>query len=89
MITCREIAELLIDFISGDLPAEHRERIERHLRCCPPCVAYVQSYQLTIKLTRQLPCEPLPPELDRRLRAVLEEIRGEDPADGGEGCGMK
>jgi anti-sigma factor RsiW len=75
MITCKELCALLIDFVSGDLPVEHRERIEQHLRKCPPCVAYFESYQMTIKLTRKLPCTPPPPQLIERLRAALEEIK--------------
>ncbi len=79
-MTCRELVELLIDFVSDDLPAEHRERLEQHLRRCPPCEAYLASYRMTIRLTRQLPCEPLPPELEARLRSALKEFReGESP----------
>jgi hypothetical protein len=79
-VTCRELVELLIDFVSDDLPAEHRERLEQHLRRCPPCEAYLASYRMTIRLTRQLPCEPLPPELEARLRAALKEFRqGDSP----------
>jgi anti-sigma factor RsiW len=74
-MTCRELVELLIDFVSDELPAEHRQRVEQHLRRCPPCVAYLDSYQVTIRLTKQLPCEPLPPELEARLRAVLQDLR--------------
>jgi anti-sigma factor RsiW len=78
MISCRELAEFLIDFVSDELPAEHRDHIEQHLKLCPPCVAYLESYRMTIRLTRRLPCAPLPPELEKRLRAVLEELRRED-----------
>lgn len=77
MITCRELVELLIDFVSGELPPEHRARVEQHLSRCPPCVNYVETYRLTIRLTRQLPREEeLPAELKRRLQAALAEIRG-------------
>ncbi len=31
MMTCRELAELLIDFVSGELAPEHQERVEQHL----------------------------------------------------------
>jgi anti-sigma factor RsiW len=85
MITCRELAELLIDFVSGELPPEHRAHIERHLKGCPPCVAYVETYQITIQLTRRLPCAPLPPELEKRLRAVLEEMCRQKPPGKGNG----
>ena len=62
MITCRELVELLIDFVSDELPEGHRARVEQHLAHCPPCVAYLESYQLTIKMTRRLPATPLPEE---------------------------
>jgi len=74
-MTCKELCELLIDFVSGDLPPEHRQRIEQHLKLCPPCVAYFESYQTTIKLTRKLPCTPLPAQLIERLRAAAQEIK--------------
>lgn len=77
MITCRDLAELLLDFLDGSLPPEHRQRIEQHLQRCPPCVVYLETYRITIKLTRKLPCQPLPAELANRLRAALTEIRGE------------
>jgi anti-sigma factor RsiW len=76
-MTCRELVELLIDFVSDELPEENRQRIEQHLSRCPPCEAYLASYRTTIRLTRQLPCEPIPPELKARLIAALTEIRQE------------
>lgn len=82
MITCRELAELLIDFLADELPPEHKERIESHLRCCPPCVTYVETYQLTIQLTRRLPSAPLPPELEARLRQALESLRRQGDPEG-------
>jgi anti-sigma factor RsiW len=72
MITCRQLAELLIDFLSGDLPPESRDRIEKHLGDCPPCVVYLETYRLTIQLTRKLPCAPLPSACEQKLRAILE-----------------
>ncbi len=77
MITCRQLAELLIDFVSGDLPPDQRDRLEKHLRLCPPCVTYLETYQITIKLTRQLPCVPPPPQLIEKLRAALAEQKKE------------
>jgi anti-sigma factor RsiW len=73
MITCRELAELLFDFIAGQLPREHREYVEQHLGLCPSCVAYLEGYRLTVQMTHQLPRPPLPPDLARQLLALLEE----------------
>jgi anti-sigma factor RsiW len=85
-ITCREMVELLIDFVTGELPPEHHRRIEQHLQCCPPCVTYVETYRLTIQLTRRLPCQPMPPALVEKLRKALAEIRADRPPEGGP-CG--
>ena len=79
MMSCRELAELLLDYVAGDLPPEHRERIDRHLRLCPPCVVFIETYQCTIRLTRRLPQAPVPPELMRRLCQAAEEIRRQQP----------
>jgi anti-sigma factor RsiW len=76
-MTCKELCALLIDLVSGDLPPEHRQLVEEHLKRCPPCVAYFESYQLTINLTRKLPCTPLPAQLIERLRAAAREIKAE------------
>ncbi len=73
MMNCREFADLLLDFLSEELSPEQFQRANDHLALCPPCVAYVETYQLTIKLTKQLPCDPLPPTCEQRLRAAVEE----------------
>jgi anti-sigma factor RsiW len=84
MMTCCELAELLLDYVNGELPPEQCERICMHMQLCPPCVTYVETYCLTIRLTRRLPCSPLPPQLAQRLEVVLAEIKGKEGGPGGE-----
>jgi anti-sigma factor RsiW len=71
MITCREFVDLLCDYLSGDLAPARRADVERHLRECPPCVAYAETYRITIHLARRLPCPPPPPEVLERLRGAV------------------
>jgi hypothetical protein len=70
MITCRELLELLIDLDSDGLAPDRRDHAEQHLRDCPSCFAYVESYRSTIRLARQLPLRPLPIRLEERLRKM-------------------
>ena len=77
-MTCRELVNLLLDFVGGDLPPEVRARVEEHLCKCPPCVVYLETYEVTVRLTRQLPCPPLPDDVARRLKAALAE-KGNEP----------
>lgn len=46
---CRELAEFLMDYVSGDLPAERREHFEFHLSKCRNCHEYLAQYEMTIK----------------------------------------
>ena len=71
-MTCRELAERLLDFLAGELEADLCSHIRAHLDDCPHCVTYVETYQITVKLTRQLPASPPPPELLRRLEEALK-----------------
>ena len=72
MITCREFAEALYDFVSDELPPGERSDAEEHLVRCPPCVALLESYQVTIRLARQLPPAPMPSHLLSRLQAACQ-----------------
>jgi len=52
-MTCRELADFLMDYLEGGLPAVMRTAFEQHLALCPNCVAYVKTYQTTIELGRR------------------------------------
>ncbi len=67
-MTCRELVDMLLDYLDGELPPGEAERIRAHLTECPPCVCYVQTYELTIRITRLLPSAPPPAKLLERLR---------------------
>jgi hypothetical protein len=68
---CRQIAELLGDYIDGSLPSHLRELIDFHIDGCQPCVAFMNTYRSTITVTRSLAGTPIPPELKSRLLSVL------------------
>jgi hypothetical protein len=72
-VNCRDLADLLIDYLADELPPEQVAQIRMHLDFCPPCVCYIETYQLTNKLTRKLPPVAPPTALLDRLRAALEQ----------------
>jgi anti-sigma factor RsiW len=71
MITCRELTDLLFDFVADDLPPHRRDAIAQHLQECSPCFAYWESYRITIHLARRLPCPPPPADVLERLQGAL------------------
>ena len=52
-MTCREFADFMADYLSGDLSPETRAQFERHPNVCPNCVAYLSNYRDTVALGRQ------------------------------------
>ena len=71
MNTCRELIDFLADYLSGELPAAERTEFERHLAMCPPCVAYLKSYEQTIRLGKRACAgtDEKPPE--ELIKAIL------------------
>jgi hypothetical protein len=77
-LECRQIAELLTDYVEERLPQATRDLIDWHIDGCAPCVAFLNTFRSTVRALRQLPdSPPVPRELRHRLLAVL---RGRDSA---------
>ena len=70
-IECRQIAELLGDYLEGSLPTHLRDLIDFHIDGCAPCVAFMNTYRGTVDATRGLPDVKIPSELRARLVKVL------------------
>jgi anti-sigma factor RsiW len=78
-VTCQEVAEFLMDYLNGELAQTQREVFEEHLGICPDCVAYLRSYELTIKAAKSA-CVPVqgpdskevPEDLIRAILAARE-----------------
>ncbi len=71
-MTCREVYDFLMDYLDGELAPPQAAEFERHLKLCPPCVAYLESYRKTIELERSC-CSP--PEADAAGQVPEELIR--------------
>jgi anti-sigma factor RsiW len=78
-ITCRDFAEFLDRYLGRDLPDSQRFDFEAHMAVCPHCVAYLQTYEETIRATRAAFTDPenaVPSEVPEDLvRAVLSAAR--------------
>jgi len=74
-VTCRELTEFLDDYLSGVLPEEERQAFNHHLAQCPSCVAYMKTYETSVRLGKAVlgrSEEPLPGDLPEDLvRAIL------------------
>ena len=53
-LVCREVVELVTEYLGGTLPAPDRERFDQHLATCPPCTAYLAQVRTTLALAAEL-----------------------------------
>jgi anti-sigma factor RsiW len=53
-LTCRELTEVLTDYLEGVMAPEDRERFDAHLALCEGCVNYVAQMRQTIRVARRL-----------------------------------
>lgn len=71
-MTCRELVDLLVDYIGNELHVDTMKTVEVHLSSCKDCVILTETYRHTIRLARALPkCEKLPDAFEERLRTLL------------------
>lgn len=72
-LTCREVIDLLTDYVENALPAQERRRVEAHLAICDGCTTYLEQVRETIRLTGTLTEEQIPDEEKRRLLAAFRD----------------
>ena len=53
-MTCKELVELVTDYLEGVLPDDVRMRFEDHLSGCDGCTNYLEQMRQTIRLTGQV-----------------------------------
>ena len=49
-MTCRELADFLMDYLEGGLSDSVRGNFERHLAACPNCRRYLATYRFATAL---------------------------------------
>ncbi len=86
-LVCRQVVELVNDYLEGVLPRRDRRRFERHLRACPNCTAYLEQMRLTVAATGRLGPEDLSPEARDEFTRLFRNWSGTADGDGGEGDG--
>lgn len=71
-LTCKELVELVTDYLEGTLPPADRRRFDEHLTTCPYCRIYLDQMRQTIRTLGRLPDEAISPTA---LEALLNHFR--------------
>jgi len=82
-VTCREVVELMTDYLEGALSPADRDRFEQHLAGCEGCTAYLAELRKTLRVLGGLREVPIPGHLRRRLLAAFGDWRTSSRVTGG------
>ena len=71
-ITCKELVEVVTDYLEGRMPPDRRLLFEEHVVFCSWCRTYFDQMRETIRITGTLAEDDLSPET---RDALLEAFR--------------
>ncbi len=66
-LSCRDVVEMVTDYLEDALLPEVRLRVELHLATCPGCLAYLDQMRATLRVLGTLSEAPLEPAVREQL----------------------
>ena len=74
-LACKELVEIITDYLEGTLPERDRARFDAHLMTCPPCREYVAEMHATLGLTGRLTVESISPGARDQLLQAFRRMK--------------
>jgi anti-sigma factor RsiW len=75
-LTCKELVEVVTNYLEERMPAEQRLLFEEHVAFCDWCQTYVEQMRATVRLTGTLREEDIAPEARDGLLRVFRDWKG-------------
>ncbi|HEX6164305.1 MAG TPA: zf-HC2 domain-containing protein [Vicinamibacterales bacterium] len=72
-LPCRELVELVTDYLDDRLSPADRARFEAHLAACEACRAYLEQFRQTLRALGRLPEESLSEDAQKTLRNAFRD----------------
>lgn len=69
--TCKQITQLVYDYLNDKLAAKVRKDFERHLDICPDCVAFMRTYKKTVGTAAGLDARRMPAKIRNNILSFL------------------
>ena len=72
---CREVVELMTDYLEDALPARDRERFEQHIAGCDGCRAYLAQLRATLRAMTSFEDVAIPERVQEELVRAFRDWR--------------
>jgi len=70
-LICKELVELVTEYLENSLPLGEKAQFEAHLAVCPGCQTYLEQMRQTLHAVGHLTEEPLDPTTRDALLALF------------------
>jgi hypothetical protein len=77
--TCKEVTALIVDYLNDALNPSLKRDFKRHLRICPDCVNFLNTYKKTTAITRTIGPEKIPPKIRENILGFLRQRMRKSP----------
>ena len=78
-MTCKELVELVTDYLDGVLSPADTARFEEHLADCPYCRTYLEQMRRTISALGKLSEESIAPQTRDELLQLFRDWKQDAP----------
>lgn len=72
-LVCKELVELITEYLEGTLPDADRQRFDHHLLSCDGCTSYVAQMRQTLLTLGQLTEEAIPEPVQNELLVLFRD----------------
>jgi hypothetical protein len=79
-LVCRQVVELVNDYLENVLPRAERKRFERHLSGCLNCTAYLEQIRVTVATIGRLTPDDFSPAVSQEFTDLYRAWQAEGPA---------
>lgn len=69
--TCQQITDLIADYLNDKLIPTVKRDFQQHLRICPDCVNFLNTYKKTVSVTGSISPEEIPAAVRNNIVSFL------------------
>ena len=74
-MTCKELVELVTEYLEGTLSALDTERFEEHIALCPMCQTHLEQLRITVRELGRLRESDIDPDVLVEMQARFRDWR--------------
>ncbi len=69
--TCKQMTDLVFNYLNDKLSPNVKRDFQQHLRICPDCVNFLDTYKKTVSVTRSIRPDEIPPKVRNNILDFL------------------